>query len=388
MQLSLPIGYTAMVSTYKNERSSHMSSYSNLFSTYTLGSIHLSNRVALAPMTRISATADGLATEKMSSYYTSFARGGFGLLITEGTYIDTKSSQAYLNQPGIATDEQAKSWEPIVKAVHAENSKIILQLQHAGALSQGNVYEERTVAPSAIQPLGEQLKFYNGDGPFKLPQELSIKEMHDIRLHFVEAAIRAKKVGMDGVELHGANGYLLDNFLTDYTNTRSDSYGGSVENRIQFLAEIIEAVKQAVGDFTVGIRISQSKGNDFTHKWANAEHDAKIIFERIAKAGADYIHTTEYTAWAPAFSTTTKSLAQLAKEFSGIPVIANGQLHDTAQAESMIQNGDADLVSLGKGALANHDWVIKTKTGASIHPFEPAKIFHPIANLKPYEYVN
>lgn len=363
-----------------------MSSYPKLFSAYELGCIKLSNRVALAPMTRISASENGMATNKMASYYSSFARGGFSLLITEGTYIDTKSSQAYLNQPGIATDEQAKSWASVVEEVHAQGSSIIMQLQHAGALSQGSAYGERTVAPSALQPKGEQLQFYSGQGPFKLPEELSIEEMNEIKTNFVDAAVRAKNIGMDGVELHGANGYLLDNFLTDYTNTRIDQYGGSVQNRVRFVSEIIQAVKETVGEFPVGIRISQSKGNDFTHKWANAEEDARVIFESIANAGANYIHITEYTSWAPAFPTNEKPLVQLAKEFTGLTIIANGQLNDAEKADDMIASGHADLVSLGKGALANHDWVKKIQSDQPLNPFEPVKIFHPVANLKPFEY--
>ena len=365
-----------------------MSSYSNLVAPFRISSMELRNRVALAPMTRISATDDGLVTEQMASYYASFARGGFGLIITEGTYIDTKSSQAYFNQPGIATDTQASSWESVVQAVHAENSKIIIQLQHAGALSQGNVYGEGTVAPSAIQPIGEQMQFYKGEGPFPLPTELSVEDIQDIQQAFVHAAIRAKSIGADGVELHGANGYLLDNFLTDYTNVRTDSYGGSLDKRLQFHVETLQAVKSAVGDFPVGIRISQSKGNDFTHKWAGGEEDARLIFSHLANAGADYLHITEYTAWAPAFPSNKKSLAQLAKEATLLPIIANGKLHEAENAEEMIENGSADLVALGKGALANHDWLHKIQNESSLAPFEPAKIFVPVANLKPFEYEN
>ncbi|MDW0111261.1 NADH:flavin oxidoreductase [Sporosarcina aquimarina] len=363
-----------------------MTSHRKLFTPFTLNSLTFPNRAAVAPMTRISATDKGNPTEEMASYYTTFAKGGFGLIITEGTYIDSESSQAYENQPGMATDEQAKGWEKIAQSVHEYGSKIIMQLQHAGALSQANLKHSGTVAPSAIQPKGEQLAFYRGTGSFETPGELTIHQMEDIKHNFVHAALRAKSAGFDGVELHGANGYLLDNFLTDYTNQRNDKYGGSLVNRLRFLIEVIEDVKKEVGEFVVGIRISQSKGNDFTHKWAGGEEEAKFIFSELSKTGIDYIHVTEYDATAPAFAHNTMSLAALARKFSDVPIFANGQLGDPEKAIAILEKNEADLVTIGKFALANHDWVKKVRNDESLDAFQPREILHPIADLKPFEY--
>ncbi|RAP24560.1 2,4-dienoyl-CoA reductase [Bacillus pumilus] len=273
-----------------------------LFDTFKINKTELRNRVGLAPMTRISATKDGYVTDKMVKYYRSFAKGGFGLIITEGTYIDDKNSQTYQYQPGIAFDGQAVVWKKIVDAVHEEGSKIFMQLQHSGPLSQGNHFSEETIAPSSVKPKGEQLKFYFGEGEYKIPREMTKEEMDNVKKSFVKAAQRAEAAGFNGVEIHGANGYLLDAFLTEYTNLRTDEYGGSTENRVRFLVEIASEVTKSVGDdFIVGMRISQSQVNDYTYKWSGKEEDAKIIFGSLGQSGLDYIHVTEYKAWQHAF---------------------------------------------------------------------------------------
>ncbi|AFQ19763.1 NADH:flavin oxidoreductase [Bacillus thuringiensis] len=357
-----------------------------LFDSVSINKTVLNNRVGVAPMTRISATEEGYITDKMVKYYRSFAKGGFGLIITEGTYIDDKNSQTYFYQPGIAFDEQAQEWKKVVNAVHEEGGKIFMQLQHTGPLSQGNRFTDETIAPSSVKPKGEQLKFYLGEGEFKVPKEITKEEMNDIKKSFVEAAKRAKSVGFDGVELHGANGYLLDSFLTEYTNLRTDEYGGSTENRVRFLVEVATEVSKAVGDnFTVGMRISQSQVNDYFYKWSGKEEDAKIIFTSLGQSGLDYIHVTEFEAWQPAFDGMKESLVSLAKKYSHLPIIANGQLEKVERATEIISNGDADIVTLGKGALANHDWVNKVAKNEDLSDFNPDEVLHPIANIKDFE---
>jgi 2,4-dienoyl-CoA reductase-like NADH-dependent reductase (Old Yellow Enzyme family) len=356
----------------------------NLYSSIDIGTLALKNRLAVAPMTRISATEDGLVTEDMMRYYERYARGGYSLIVTEGTYPDLRYSQGYLYQPGIATDEQAEAWRPVVAAVHEQGSKIILQLMHAGALSQGNNWVEGTVGPSAVQPRGEQLVFYRGEGPYPTPREITRDEITEVIQSFVQAAVRAKRVGFDGVEVHGANGYLLDQFLTDYTNQRTDEHGGSTENRVRLTGEVIHAIREAVGDdFTVGVRISQGKVNDYDHKWANGEDDARVIFSNLAEAKADYIHTAEYDAAAPAFGE-GDSLAAMARRFSELPVIANGKLGDAPKAEALIANGDADVVALGKSALANPDWPERVRAGDELSDFDFG-LLQPLAHIKKEE---
>ena len=357
-----------------------------LFETVTLSNIKLDNRIGLSPMTRTSATPEGLATDQMVSYYTNFARGGFGFIITEGIYPDNTFSQGYFDQPGMIDDEQIKAWKKVTDAVHQAGAKIIAQLMHAGALSQGNRFVKDGLGPSAVQPKGEQMQIYGGSGTFSLPKEATKEEIQELINGFAEAAKHAKEAGFDGVEIHGANGYVLDQFLTDYTNQRTDEYGGSTENRVRLLVEVSQAVREAVGeDFTIGIRIGQSKINDFTHKWADQEKDAEIIFEQLGQAGLDFIHVTEYEAWQPAFSEGKTTLAALAKKYSKLLVIANGNLHNPEKAIEMIEKGEADVITIGRGALANHDWPKKIKNGDSLAEFKPEEILQPNAKLKEFE---
>ncbi|MEK4526822.1 MULTISPECIES: NADH:flavin oxidoreductase [Paenibacillus] len=357
-----------------------------LFEPVNVGYNFLKNRVGVAPMTRTSATPEGLATEQMAEYYASFARGGFGFVITEGTYTDQLYSQCYFNQPGLINEEQAIAWKKVVDTVHEADAAIIVQLEHAGALSQGNRFSSHNLAPSKVQPKGDPLAFYGGVDKFPTPIAATKQDIEQVIQGFVESAIRAKAVGFDGVEIHGANGYLLDQFLTDYTNERSDEYGGSTENRVRLLIEVSSAVRKAVGpNFTVGIRISQAKVNDYIHKWGGGEADAKVIFGGLGQTGLDYIHVTEYKAWKPAFEENGPSLVQLAKRFSGKIVIANGQLEDPLKASEIITDDKADLVTLGKGALANHDWVTKVKEGKLLAEMREDKILRPDATIKNFE---
>lgn len=365
---------------------STMTDINKLFETVTLGNTTLNNRVGVAPMTRISATSEGLVTNQMVSYYKSFAQGGFGLIITEGTYIDDKYSQTYFDQGGIVFKEQAEAWKKLVDSVHQAGAKIFMQLQHSGSISQGNRFTEERIAPSAIQPKGEQLEMYIGKGPFPTPREATKEEIAEVITGFVNAAKRAQSIGFDGIEIHGANGYLLDQFLTEYTNQRTDEYGGSTENRVRLLVEVSKAIREAVGkDFIVGIRISQAKVNDYAHKWAGKEQDAEIIFGQLGKAGLNYIHVTEYEAWQPAFDTSGASLVSLAKKYGEIPVIANGHLENPEKAKEIIENGEADVITLGKGALANHDWVNKVKNGEPLEAFKPEEVLSPNAKIKEME---
>lgn len=362
-----------------------MTKFTPLWSPLQIGSTQLPSRVALAPMTRISAAEDGLVTEKMVSYYEAFARGGFALLITEGIYPDATYGQGYLYQPGLATDEQARSWATVVDAVHAAGSTIFAQLMHAGSQAQGNRFKDSTIGPSAVAPKGEQLGFYRGEGPYRMPSEITPEQMEEVRQGFVAAALRAKEAGFDGVEIHGANGYLLDQFLTDYLNLRTDEYGGSTQNRVRFPAEIARAVREAVGpDMTVGIRISQSKVSDHDHRWAGGAEEAEVIFSTLAATGVDFLHTTEHKAYAPAFGDHGPSLAALAKQHSGLPVIANGHLDDPGTAVSMLVDHAADVVALGKAALGNRDWPDRVKNGRPLDELD-ASLFAPVADVKDWE---
>ncbi|TCO17307.1 2,4-dienoyl-CoA reductase-like NADH-dependent reductase (Old Yellow Enzyme family) [Kribbella steppae] len=323
-----------------------------------LGRIDLSNRFAVAPMTRVSATPDGVPTAEMADYYARFAEGGFGLVITEGTYPDSSYSQGYLNQPGLSTAAQVEGWREVTGRVHAAGRPIIAQLMHAGAISQGNPHRSELVGPSAVQPVGEMMPEYGGRGPWPTPRELSAGEIDDIIAGFAAAAVRAQEAGFDGVEIHAANGYLLDQFLTVYTNERTDTYGGPVANRIRLTAEVAEAIVAATpAELVVGVRLSQTKVNDFEYRWPGGAYDAEVIFSGLAATGIDYLHiASEGRDWLEtARLQGGHTLTGLARRISGLPVIANGGMHDPAQADLVLTDGHADLLAVARGALANPD---------------------------------
>jgi len=355
--------------------------FDRLLGPVTFAGLPVRNRLVVAPMTRVSATADGQPTPRMTEYYRDFAEGGFCLIISEGIYTDKAFSQGYLHQPGLTDDAQIAGWSDVTAAVHRAGGKIIAQLMHAGALSQGNPHRDEAVGPSAVQPKGEQMAFYRGEGPYRVPREISLAEIEEAIAGFSQAAINAKLAGFDGCEVHGANGYLLDQFLTEGVNVRTDIYGGETASRAGLIQKVIEAVRKGVGpDFIVGVRISQAKVNDFEHRWRGGEADAAIVFKMVKDAGADYVHSTQFEAWRPAFDEDGPSLAALAKHHSGLPVIANGSLHEAQWAEDMVANGQADLVSLGRGSLTHSDFPARLRSREPIETFDPG-IFTPLANL-------
>lgn len=361
----------------------------DLFSGFDICNLRLTNRLAVAPMTRVSATETGSPTEEMIQYYDRFAKGGFGLVITEGLYIDKKSSQGYLYQPGISDIAQAKAWKPLVEKAQGHGAKVIAQIMHAGALSQGNRFTDTNLAASAIQPKGEQMGFYFGQGKYKVPQAMTEQDIADVIESFVTAAkLAVGTSGFDGVEIHSANGYLLDQFLTDYTNHRADAWGGDLQARLSFPVAVLVAVKAALGSKApVGIRISQGKVNDFVHKWAEGEEGAKAIFSALKEAGADYVHVTEFEAWKPAFEGGSKSLVALAREAApGMQIIANGNLHQDGHALTALHDG-ADVIALGRAALANPDLPKKLEAGTELAEFD-SSILGPIANIKKEELIS
>lgn len=357
-----------------------------LFTAVDINGLSLRNRFALAPMTRVSAHEEGTATERMARYYERFARGGFGLLITEGIYTDQAFAQGYRHQPGITDEAQARAWRPIVEAAHRHGARFFAQVMHAGAISQGNRFRCGTVGPSAVQPRGSQMEFYYGNGAYPAPAAMTDEQIAEAIDGFAASAERAVAIaGFDGIEIHGANGYLIDQFLTEHTNRRSDRWGGDARARTAFAVAVFKAVRARVGeDVPVGIRISQSKVNDFTHKWAGQERDAEAVFGTLADAGVDFIHVTEHEAWKPAFNGGQDSLVALARRYAPkLALIANGGLHDASKAEAVVESG-ADIVAFGKGALANPDLPNRFGVGRDLTQFDPA-ILGPIADIKARE---
>jgi 2,4-dienoyl-CoA reductase-like NADH-dependent reductase (Old Yellow Enzyme family) len=357
-----------------------------LFENTHLGALDLDNRVGLSPMTRVSATEDGRATSAMAEYYAKFARGGFSVLLTEGIYPDDAHSQGYANQPGLASDAHVEAWQDVTDTVHEADTPILAQLMHAGALVQHNPSVETPIAPSAVTPKGEQLELYGGSGEFATPREMTPEDLATAKQGFVDAAHRADEAGFDGVEIHGANGYLLDEFLTNYTNEREDEYGGEIENRVRFPAEVIEAVVETTSEeFVVGVRLSQTKVNDPEYAWPGGETEAEVVFSTLSAAGTDYLHVTEDDITAPAFGDDGPTFAQLADQYGEVPVIANGSLEAPESARWAVEEGGADLITLATGALANPNWPKRVADGQPIADLDFDAILQPDATIKDTE---
>jgi len=355
--------------------------YPTLYTPGYIGEVSLKNRAIVAPMTRVSAGEDGVPTEQMAQYYARFAKGDFALVITEGTYPDESHSQGYGNQPGIANNTQKDAWVRVVDAVHEHHTPIFMQIMHAGALAQRNRWKDHTVAPSKIQPLGEKMSMYGDEGEYAMPAALTESGIFEAVDAFVEAARRARDAGFDGVEIHGANGYLIDQFITDYSNQRTDDYGGGIGNRLRVPRMIMRSVKDAMGaGFPVGIRLSQTKVNNMQHRWAGGEDEAALIFRSLVEAGADFIHLTGAGAVDPAFSNDGPSLAELARQHGRVPVIGNGELEDPARAEALLASGHAQFISIARGALSNPDWPQKIANHHDLRAFS-TDIISPVATL-------
>jgi 2,4-dienoyl-CoA reductase-like NADH-dependent reductase (Old Yellow Enzyme family) len=357
-----------------------------LFTTTDINGLTIRNRFAVAPMTRISANEDGTASERMARYYERFARGGFGLLITEGIYTDQAFAQGYHHQPGLTDEAQGLAWRPVVEAAHRHGARFFAQVMHAGAISQGNRFRDGTIGPSAVQPRGSQMEFYYGKGAYPTPSAMTDGQIAEAVDGFAASAERAVAVaGFDGIEIHGANGYLIDQFLTEHTNRRGDRWGGDARARTAFAVAVFKAVRAKVGgNVPVGIRISQGKVNDFTHKWTGREQDAEAVFGTLADAGLDYIHVTEHDASKPAFESGQDSLVALARRYApNLSLIANGGFHEASKAEAVVEAG-ADIVAFGKAALANPDLPNRIGAARDLAPFDPA-ILGPIADIKERE---
>lgn len=233
-----------------------------------------------------------------------------------------------------------------------------------------------------------------GRGPYATPLAMSETDLASARDGFAAAAVRAVRAGFDGVELHAANGYLLDQFITTYTNERTDRYGETPEARIRYVAEVTEAAAEATPEgFVVGVRLSQTKVNDFSYRWAGGAEEAAVYYRALAEAGAGYLHlasegrdwvetaTLEEAASGSESSASDVTIGSLAREITGLPVVINGGMHDPQQVAQVLEEGHGDLVSLGRGALANPDWPQRLAAGRDLKAFDPAML-EPTAALE------
>ena len=334
-----------------------------LLSPYPLGSMTLRNRMVMAPLTRSRAGQGNVPTALMATYYRQ--RASAGLIITEASPISPQGT-GYLRTPGIYTPEQVAGWRLVTDAVHAEGGHIFLQIWHVGRLSHRLVqpHGELPVAPSAIKAEGE-IFTAQGLQPLETPRALDIAEIPGIVADYRRAAELAQQAGFDGVEIHGANGYLIDQFLRDGTNQRTDAYGGSLENRTRFLREVVEAVVPVFGAHRTGIRLSPVF-EGFSMRDSNPQATFNYAAQLLRPYGLAYLHVMQ--AGTAAFD-----FGALKRHFGGVYMANSG--YDAARAAQAVADGTADLVSFGVPFLANPDLVERFRQGAALNTPDPATFY-------------
>jgi N-ethylmaleimide reductase len=338
----------------------------DLFTPFQLGALALPNRVVMAPMTRNRAGRGSVPGALAAEYYRQ--RASAGLIVTEATQVSPQGV-GYPGTPGIHDDLQVAGWQRVTDAVHAAGGRIFLQLWHVGRISHPSLQPDGAlpVAPSAIAAKGDAFTA-SGPQPFVTPRALETAEIPGIVAQFENGARRARAAGFDGVEIHGANGYLIDQFLRDGTNRRTDRYGGSLQNRARFLLEVTEAVADVWGAERVGVRLSpQSDFNDMH------DSDPRATFGHAALAlepfGLAYLHIVE-----PAGVTGARPLAPDLKEAFGGPLMVNGG-YTRALAERALAQGHADLVSFGTSFLANPDLPLRLARNVPLNAPDPATFY-------------
>ncbi|GAN59398.1 alkene reductase [Acetobacter cibinongensis] len=326
---------------------------SKLFTPFTAGALSLAHRVVMAPLTRLRADPGDKASALMRDYYTQRTSQG-GLIISEATPV-AREGYGYAGAPGIYEDAQIEGWRAVTEAVHARGGKIVMQLWHVGRQSHPELQPggKAPVAPSAIQAEGDAYT-PNGPRPFSMPRALERHEIPAVIDQFRQGAARAKAAGFDGVEIHGANGYLPDQFLQDGTNHRTDEYGGPIENRARFLLEITQAAIEVWGADRVGVRISPS-GTYGSMSDSNPQETFGYIAEKLSVLGIAYLHIVEPRIKGTELISDSKPVAaqQLRQHFHGTLLAAGGFTGESAEA--ILQAGDADAVAFGRFFISNPD---------------------------------
>lgn len=341
-----------------------------LFEPFKLGDIALKNRIVMAPLTRNRATRGLDAPNALNvEYYRQ--RAGAGLIITEGTQI-SQQGQGYVWTPGIYSPEQITGWKAVTDAVHAEGGKIIAQIWHVGRVSHVSLQpgNQAPVAPSAVQA-NTKTYIESGFAEVSQPRELGLDEIPGIIADYARAAENAKAAGFDGIELHGAHGYLLDQFLRDGSNTRTDIYGGPIENRVRLVLEVVDAVSKVFGKGRVGIRISPvSPANDARD--SNPQALFLHLVQKLSEAGIAFIHVVE-GATRDARDYLEFDYAPLRKAFKGA-YIANNSLTRELAIEALAEKR-ADLVAFGRLFIANPDLVERLRRDAPLNTPDVATFY-------------
>jgi N-ethylmaleimide reductase len=321
-----------------------------------VGGIEVKNRVVMAPMTRCRALGN-IPNELMATYYQQ--RAGAGLIITEGTSPSINGT-GYARIPGIFTQQQIIAWKKVTKAVHAKAGKIVVQLMHTGRISHSlnMAAGAKIVAPSAVKAAGQMWTDEKQLQDFPIPSAMTVEDIAIAKSEFVMASQNAMEAGFDGVELHAANGYLLEQFLSPFSNIRNDLYGGSIQNRCGFVIEVAAAVAEAIGKEKTGIRLSPyGVASDMPH-YPGIDETYKHLAEELNQLGIAYIHLVDHTAMgAPTVPTEVKWLIR--NIFKNTLILCGG--YDKERAGVDIENGLADLIAFGRPMINNPDLVTRFK---------------------------
>ena len=344
-------------------------SHASLFSKFSLKSLSLENRIVMAPMTRVF-SPEGVPNQAVADYYERRAENGVGLILTEGTVIDRPASKNERQIPNIH-GEGLTGWGKVVEAVHGKGGRIAPQIWHTGAaLGRDETWRPQPMdLPSGIDLAGE-----------KVAEPMSETDIADTIAAFARAAGDAKRLGFDAIELHGAHGYLIDEFFWSRTNTRSDAWGGeTIGERNRFATEVLKAARAAVGpDFPIIIRLSQWKPGAYDNKLAETPADMEAWLQPLVDAGADILHCSQRRFWEPEFDGSDLNFAGWAKKITGVPTITvgsvglSGEFTAAFRGESStpasldellkrLDRGDFDLVAVGRAILSDPAWVAKIR---------------------------
>lgn len=344
-----------------------------LFSEYSLGKVRLKNRVVMAPMTRCRATTDHVPTALMAEYYAQRAEAG--LLITEGT-APTGNGCGYARIPGLWNEEQTDAWKVVTDRVHASGGAIAAQIMHTGRVSHPDNMPpgSRVLAPSANQAPGEMYTDQNGPQPYPVAQAMNESDIEAEMAGIVAAAKNAVAAGFDFVELHGANGYLLDQFLAPKTNQRDDAYGGDFAGRSRFLLATVEKTIAAIGKEKVGLRVSPFGVFNGIEPWDSIESDYTALAEQLGQLGCSFLHLVDHSGMgAPPVPDSIKRA--LRDAFPGTLILSGNYDADRAAQDLADQRGD--LVAFGRPYLANPDLARRLREKKPLNEPDPATFYTP-----------
>src|SRR5690554_1445728 len=344
-----------------------------IFEKYTLGGIELSNRIVMAPMTRCRAVGN-LPNDLMVEYYAQ--RASAGLIISEGT-APSINGMGYVRMPGILSEAQVSGWNRASEAVHARGGKIFMQLMHTGRVSHPlNMARGAAIlAPSAIPLEGQLYTDAASLQNFPLAKEMSEDDIENTLEEYVAAAKNAIRAGFDGVELHGANGYLIEQFLNPGTNRRTDRYGGNIQNRCRFALETAERVAKAIGAERVGIRISPyGSYKGVTPVYDTVSETNVYLAQQLGKIGIVYMHIVDHSSnGTPHVPQEIKN--KIARAFGGTMIASGG--FDLQKANATLDKGEGDLVAFARSFLANPDLVFRFKHGIELNEFDRTTFYTP-----------